>query len=67
MFTCTRADESIDCQESPKFYELNRNFGSEEVAEVNENNNLEEITAVPAEVPQSINRNYLRRGRNFKQ
>ncbi|XP_018570675.1 uncharacterized protein LOC108910540 [Anoplophora glabripennis] len=66
MFTCTRADEAIDCAESPKFYDLNRNFGSEEVVDVSESNNLEDVTAVPAEVPQSISRNYLRRGRNLK-
>ncbi|KAJ8923963.1 hypothetical protein NQ315_006739, partial [Exocentrus adspersus] len=68
MFTCTRADESMDCAESPRFYELNRNFGSEEVADVSEtsNNNLEEVTSAPAEHFQSQNRPLFRRGRKLK-
>lgn len=29
MFTCTRSDEAIDCSESPRFYNLNTNFGEQ--------------------------------------
>ncbi|XP_074036674.1 U-scoloptoxin(01)-Er1a [Leptinotarsa decemlineata] len=68
MFTCTRADEAIDCEESPRFYDLNRNFGSEEilgeVVEVSSTESphyLEEATPLP-EVPQFIGRNLSRRG-----
>ncbi|CAG9813233.1 unnamed protein product [Phaedon cochleariae] len=67
MFTCTRADEAIQCEESPRFYELNRNFGGEEVLEEvvdsspTEAHYLEAATAVP-EVPQAIGRNLSRRG-----
>ncbi|XP_056632092.1 uncharacterized protein LOC130890820 [Diorhabda carinulata] len=70
MFTCTRSDEAIDCAESPRYYELNRNFGSEEIISevvdsfVNstpESHYLEEATALP-EVPQGLGRNLSRRG-----
>lgn len=27
MFTCTRYDDSIECADSPKYYELNKSFG----------------------------------------
>ncbi|KAJ8941681.1 hypothetical protein NQ314_010327 [Rhamnusium bicolor] len=64
MFTCTRSDEAIDCAESPRYYELNRNFGSEEVADVTESSDLENITAVP-DVPQAIGRTYTRRAKKF--
>ncbi|CAH1997770.1 unnamed protein product [Acanthoscelides obtectus] len=72
MFTCTRADEAIDCQESPRFYELNRKFGSQEEdvgeqqeqqVEVTEATNyLEEASPIP-EVPQIIGGKFYRRSR----
>ncbi|XP_017778211.1 PREDICTED: uncharacterized protein LOC108563907 [Nicrophorus vespilloides] len=35
IFTCTRSDESIDCADSPRYYNLNTNFGDDlSVAEV---------------------------------
>lgn len=65
MFTCTRSDEAIDCSESPRFYDLNRKFGSnedvgEQVEPTDGSSYLEEATAVPAEVPQAIGRSFSR-------
>ncbi|KAJ8955838.1 hypothetical protein NQ318_005382 [Aromia moschata] len=67
MFTCTRADESIDCAESPRYYGLNRNFGVEDEVSVTEASNdlIEEDTAGPADIPQGIGRIYTRRGRRI--
>ncbi|KAJ8978827.1 hypothetical protein NQ317_018918 [Molorchus minor] len=69
MFTCTRADEAIDCADSPRFYDLNRNFGSEEDAGHTESNDIENsMTAVPEEVGQNlqnVGRIYQRRGRRL--
>ncbi|XP_060522633.1 uncharacterized protein LOC132699766 [Cylas formicarius] len=76
MFTCTRSDESMDCSQSPQFYELNRNFGSEEetsginhhrhpaILEPAEMPGLEkdeDAPSVPAEVPQSLARNFVKK------
>lgn len=65
MFTCTRSDEAIECSESPRYYELNRKFGSiEDVGEQIEPTDglsyLEQATEVPAEVPQAIGRGFSR-------
>ncbi|XP_066158480.1 U-scoloptoxin(01)-Cw1a-like isoform X1 [Euwallacea fornicatus] len=59
IFTCTRADESIDCAESPRFYDLNRYLGSAEVDQspTEISTGLEEdAPVVPAEVMQSLAR-----------
>lgn len=34
MFTCTRYDDSIECADSPKYYELNKSFGIPEKEEL---------------------------------
>ncbi|XP_030756828.1 U-scoloptoxin(01)-Cw1a-like [Sitophilus oryzae] len=69
IFTCTRSDESIDCVESPRFYDLNRNFGNAEL-EISgtelpsASSGLEDSeVAVPAEVPQSLARTIPRKGK----
>ncbi|KAF7265381.1 U-scoloptoxin(01)-Cw1a-like [Rhynchophorus ferrugineus] len=65
IFTCTRSDESIDCAESPRFYDLNRNFGNVEV-EISATEPAtadESEVAVPAEVPQSLARTIPRKGK----
>ena len=51
IFTCTRSDEAIDCADSPRYYGLNTNFGSEEV-----DADIDDSTSVPAEVPQVLTR-----------
>lgn len=40
IFTCTRADESIDCADSPRFYNLNAGFGD---LQENENHVTDEM------------------------
>ncbi|ERL88910.1 U-scoloptoxin(01)-Cw1a [Dendroctonus ponderosae] len=65
LFTCTRSDESIiDCAESPRFYDLNRNFGSAEVEATGTESSSgleEEPQEVPIEVMQSIGRTKYRK------
>ncbi|KAL3287691.1 hypothetical protein HHI36_002158 [Cryptolaemus montrouzieri] len=51
IFTCTRADEAMECAESPRFYNLNRNFGSFE--EDTEKSDIEDNHEVP-DVPQTL-------------
>lgn len=73
MFTCTMADDAIECAESPRYYELNRKFGSHEnVGEQMEPTDslsyLEQATEVPAEVPQAIGRGFkTAKTKNFQQ
>ncbi|KAL1513988.1 hypothetical protein ABEB36_003319 [Hypothenemus hampei] len=67
IFTCTRSDESIDCEESPRFYDLNRHFGDVEVETstgIQMPSGLEEnAPSVPAEVMQSLARTTYKKGR----
>jgi len=58
IFTCTRSDESIDCMESPRFYDLNRNFGSAEVdvSPTEVATGLEEDAPIVPEVMQALAR-----------
>ncbi|KAK9892989.1 hypothetical protein WA026_023046 [Henosepilachna vigintioctopunctata] len=68
IFTCTRADEAMDCAESPRFYNLNRNFGGPE--DETEATDIEDNQEVP-EVSQTIqalenNHPLLRRSRKMK-
>ncbi|XP_044266070.1 U-scoloptoxin(01)-Cw1a-like [Tribolium madens] len=51
IFTCTRSDEAMDCADSPRYYDLNTNLGNEELED-----SLEDVTAVPQEVPQVLSR-----------
>lgn len=45
----------MDCAESPNFYRLNSNFGSEEDVVTTTNSHLEDIKPVP-DVPQNLGR-----------
>lgn len=59
MFTCTRADEAIDCSESPRFYDLNRNFGSveehlDQYSQFENTDALDEGTPLPDDVAQEV-------------
>ncbi|XP_045477678.1 uncharacterized protein LOC123682901 [Harmonia axyridis] len=53
IFTCTRADESMDCSDSPRFYDLNRNFGNIEDETETESAHIEDHPEV-SEVEQDI-------------
>ncbi|KAF2904203.1 hypothetical protein ILUMI_01972 [Ignelater luminosus] len=55
IFTCTNADESIDCMESPRFYMLNSHFGDDQdTMEVGQQPQIEDGTVVPEDVNQGL-------------
>lgn len=52
VFTCTREEDSIRCEDSPMFYNLNTNFGhkEDEPVEAEEEEVQEEEQPVPEQI-----------------